>query len=348
MNQNQENIDEYLLLQYLLGKADEKLSAQIQEWLLADSRNSEQLDQLESLWVESGKLSPVPVVVDVEAAWQRMSNRIDVVAATDHSSYKATKVRPLTMYHYLAGIAALLFLIIGSYIIFRLVNPPVNQVELASKQEIVHNTLPDGSRVTLNKNSKLLYPMEFGMENRDVSLTGEAFFEVHHDKAHPFIVKAGEASVKVLGTSFSVKNVHDGAVSVNVSEGHVMFFTIDKRSGDTVSIVLEAGESGILRKGQQRPERITEPSADTHYWANNTLDFRRTPLSEVFSLLNKYYGVEVSVSESEIMNCKLTASFTDEPAERILKVISESFNLMLEGSGSKYHLTGHGCTNENN
>ncbi len=351
MNQNQKDIDENLLLQYLLGNADEELRFKVGEWLSAGSRNRMHLDRLESLWLETGKLSPVPVSVDVEAAWLRMTERLALQEPAKPGP--AEKSSRMISARYLLGAAAMVILLVGIYSLYRYIISPVQQTEISSGSEIFHNTLPDGSMVILNTHSKLIFPEEFKKGKRLVTFAGEAYFEVKHDKSKPFIVNTGIAAVRVLGTSFRVKTQPKsgtniaGEVEVSVTEGRVMLFVVDERSGDTASVILAAGESGIWKSGMVTPIRNGSTAPDVHYWANHLLEFRGNALSEVFQLLEKHYSVKITVGDPKVMDCRLTASFMNEPADRILAVIAGSFGLGLEVRGQNYHFTGHGCSRKN-
>jgi transmembrane sensor len=351
MNQNQQDIDELLLLQYLQGNADDALRTRIESWLNADSGNRRSLDRLESLWLETGRISPVPVAVDTDAAWDRMFLRISGAGNREGMLRIPGNSRVLW------AIAASVIILAGIFSIYKLTERP-KQLMLASHDRVLTDTLPDGSKISLNLNSTLDYPAEFGNKVREVKLTGEVFFEVKHDSMHPFVVDAGPAKIRVLGTAFNV-NVHPvrvvdpvrvkdpvRVVEVNVVQGRVMLFRVDERSGDTMSLILQAGESGIMKEGALKPERTVKSTPDGLFWANQSLDFSRTTLAEVFGLLEKYYALKISVSDPAILDCRLTASFVNEPAEKILTVIAESFGLKLEGRNQDYHLTGHGCNNE--
>jgi ferric-dicitrate binding protein FerR (iron transport regulator) len=339
MNQNQQDIDELLLLQYLRGNADESLRARVDEWLNADSGNRRNLDQLESLWLETGRISPVPVAVDADEAWNRMVLRLNGVEKP------GGRVRNIGNSRILWAVAAVVIILAGIFSIYELTKAP-KQLHLASFDRVLRDSLPDGSKFTLNLNSTLDYPAEFDNKIREVKLTGEAFFEVKHDSLQPFIVDAGVGKIRVLGTAFSV-NVHPvRVVEVSVTQGRVMLFRVDERSGDTISLILLAGESGMMKEGALKPERTVKIAPDGLFWANHSLDFSRTTLAEVFSLLEKYYSLKISVSDPTILDCRLTASFMNEPAEKILTVIAESFGLTLQGRGRNFHLTGHGCNNE--
>jgi ferric-dicitrate binding protein FerR (iron transport regulator) len=359
MNQKPQDIDENLLLQYLLGNANDELRTSVETWLDADSGNRQRLDQLESLWLETGKLSPAPVAVDVEVAWTRLSERIE----RDESSHPAPgkgKIITMQPLRYLLRVAAVLILLVGIYAVFKLINLPVKEIELSSGTTVLRDTLPDGTKVTLNKNSRLTYPLQFDQGNREVMLTGEGFFEVKHDAAHPFTVNGGEAGVRVLGTTFSVR-VQPVSVTkqskwgdpvrfieVRVTEGRVMLYNVQRESHDTVSLILASGETGIWNATSAGPVRTGTTLPDATFWANRSLNFRGTALSEVISIIEKHYPVKITVSDPAILNCRLNASFANEPAIRMISVIAESFGLKLEGSGQNYHLTGHGCSKENN
>ena len=91
-------------------------------------------------------------------------------------------------------------------------------------------TLPDGSKVILNAGTTITYPNAFVSKNREVEINGEAFFEVAHDAEHPFIVKANQINVEVLGTQFNVKAYEeDDWIEVSLSEGKVEVQSKDKK-----------------------------------------------------------------------------------------------------------------------
>jgi transmembrane sensor len=347
MKQNGQNIDEHILLQYLLGNADEASRARVEEWLKAAGGNRRHLDRLESLWLETGRIIPPPVAVDVDAAWNRLNTRIGM---EDH---QPASLRDRWTTKAIWAAAASVLLIVGIFTIFKLAEGS-RQIEIASLDKVLIDTLPDGSRIILNRNSTLTCPEVFDAGFREVKLSGEACFDVKHDSLQPFFVDAGIAKVRVMGTSFRV-NTHpdgvtdpDGVVEVSVTQGRVMLFRVDETLGDTLSLFLMAGESGMMKEGTLRPVKTDAASPDDLFWANHTLDFRSTALSEVFVLLEKYHPVKVSVNDPAILDCRLTASFVNEPADRILAVIAESFGLKLEVNGNKYQLTGNGCSKAGN
>ena len=346
MNQNHKDIDENLLLQYLLGNADDESRNTVETWLDAESGNRKHLDQLEALWLETGKITPPPLPVDITAAWDRMSARID--KHEDAHSEPKMKSAGIRYLKYALSAAALILLVFGVYMIVKLLAVKEKEILITSTDKILQQTLPDSSHITLNTKSALGYHEHFTGNDRALKLTGEAFFEVSHDPSKPFVVDAGIAKVKVLGTVFDVSAYPGKDVEVTVTEGRVMLFIITPRSNDTLSVVLEAGMSGIMKQGALKPEVVNTPSPGRLFWIKHSLDFKRTSLSEVFKLLEQYYAVKISVSDNGILNCRLTAMFTGDPVNRIMNVIAESFGMKLSVKDNAYFLSGNGCSKGNN
>lgn len=343
MNQNQRDIEEHLLLKYLTGEADDPIRREVEAWLEADAGNRVILDRLESLWLETGRLDPPPLAVDTDAAWNRITVRMETFGGQAGS---ATQKHNPRIIRFSMVAAAAMLLLFGTWFVLKLILGPPEMVEMAASTAVLRDTLPDGSQITLNAGSKLTYPEKFKGEIREVKLTGEAFFEVKRDSHRPFVVDAGPARVKVLGTSFRMKSLQGKPVEVHVTSGRVMLFRVDPRTSDTASIILEAGEHGILRIDAAAPELVEQSAPDDLFWANRTLEFVGTPLQQVIPMLERYFDIEIRVSNPQILNCRLAATFLDDPPDRILTVIAESFGLTLETSGRNYMLTGDGCGNE--
>lgn len=332
-------MEEHLLFQFLNGTADEALQQRVASWLDASPDHREILDRLEAFWLETGKLVPPPLAVDVDAAWARVSKRIfSEPAGRQINMIDSARSRRLW---YLSAAAAAILLFAGLFALYRysFTSPPATEI-LASAQ-IVHDTLPDGTRVTLNRNSKLTVESGFTDGKRDVRLEGEGFFEVSHDPQHPFTVHAGKTQVQVLGTVFTVE-WRNGNARVNLSEGKVRF-SAPAQNGGTSEVILSPGQEASWSEKAPAPAASAANPPDTHFWADSALEFRGQPLSEVISVVEKCYGIRISVSDPAILKCRLTASFRGEPAGRLVDVIAGSFGLEMQASGTNYQLTGPGC-----
>ena len=183
--------------------------------------------------------------------------------------------------------------------------------------------LPDGSKVTLNHFSSLTYPERFRQANREVTLSGEAYFEVAKDAEHPFIVQAEAISVQVLGTHFNVEAyLNDPEVKTTLLEGSV---AVTDRSQST-RIVLRPNESAIYNK--EKKSLVLE--ATTHApeeiaWRHGKFIFHNLPLQEIARQLSNSFGVDIRISEKELLSYRLTASFTNgESLEQILSLLQQA------------------------
>ena len=344
MNPKGNDIEEHLLLQYLLGNADDEDRKAVELWLQESEENRQRLDRLERLWVEAGALDPSPVAVDTDRAWKHVAERIDSFEQREPIKKKSTI--PAFSFRILSSAAAMVGILFGLYLLYTFYFKPASERKLVATNIILTDSLPDGTHVSLNRNGSLIYPEKFSGTFREVKLKGEAFFEVRHDASNPFIIDAGRAKIKVLGTSFSVKADPDSSIMVKVKKGKVLFFTINQSTGDTSAIILVPGTSGKLPLGATLPIMEENPVPDDLYWADHTLDFRKTPLSEVFKLVERYYKVTIRVSDPKINRCMLSATFSNDPVEEILAVIAGSFDLKVTSSGNQYLISGDGCEQE--
>ena len=158
-------------------------------------------------------------------------------------------------------------------------------------------TLSDGTIVYLNAESELRYPVKFVGEDRRVYLSGEAYFDVVHDKAHPFVVDVKNSTVRVLGTSFDVRAYADeDEVLTTLVQGSVRF------SAGKEPVILEPGEQVVLDKSG----RLETREVDTYLytaWKDGVFAFKRQRLEEIMKVVARWYDVNVfweNVSQKEV------------------------------------------------
>ncbi|WP_430972984.1 FecR family protein [Sunxiuqinia rutila] len=195
--------------------------------------------------------------------------------------------------------------------------------------------LSDGTVVTLNRDTKINYPDKFGNENREVSIEGEAFFEVTPNRNKPFIIHAGEATVKVLGTSFTVNAYpQNDRVEVIVASGKVQ---VSKQQA-MEDIILDPGDKGTLLTASK--QLIKSQNADPNFlaWKTRTLVFNESSLNDVIKQLNKVYRVHIEIEDHSLDNLLLNAHFEKEPLDFILEVISTTHGLKVDIRNGNYLL----------
>jgi ferric-dicitrate binding protein FerR (iron transport regulator) len=343
MNNFSDHITHDFFAAYLSGKASEDQVIIVEQWINASAENKAYFESIKKTWEESGKLNPRPVLVDVDLAWNKLSSKIDAFEK-DKKIISINRKPNHTYLRMMLRVAAVLIPIAIITIFYFWQTGKVKQINLVASERTIQETLPDGTAVTINTKSKLSYPQKFKGSTREVTLEGEAYFDVTHDKEKPFIIHTGEANIKVLGTSFNVNAYNDNNdVEVSVKEGKVLLYSIDKISGDTNSVLLAAGEKGIFDKITNKVLKIQEFNANDIFWKTKTLIFTKTELSMVIETLQKFYGVNIVFTNKELYNCRLSATFINQPIDNIIDIIAKSFNLVITKSGTTYNLDGKGC-----
>ncbi len=176
-------------------------------------------------------------------------------------------------------------------------------------------TLSDGTKVWINSDSKLSYPVSFTGEKREVTLTtGEAFFVVAHDKNHPFIVNCNGNSVTVTGTEFNVESYDTNRTITTLVKGGVIL------SGSSGSVNLTPGMQGIIAKNEIITLNVNAQQYSS--WKDGFFEFDNMTLGEMLTKLSRWYDVEFKFTNSELANLTFTATFPkDENLSFIVKLI---------------------------
>jgi len=185
--------------------------------------------------------------------------------------------------------------------------------------------LPDGTTVYLNSGSKLIFPTHFNNNTRKVELVGEAFFEVTPNPAQPFIVKTSEINVKVLGTAFNLQAYPESKeVNTTLVHGKVILETesagISKQVAD-----LKPSDHAVFHTNDKAVNITAEEDLDKFIgWKDGKLVFFNDPIENVSEKLGNWYNVTVKITNTELKKYRFTATFTDEPIEQVLDLLSKS------------------------
>lgn len=192
--------------------------------------------------------------------------------------------------------------------------------------------LPDGSIVSLNENSTLRYPKQFAENERNVELSGEAFFEIKRDTLHPFIVKAAEAHVKVLGTTFSVNTHKNNRVEVIVATGKVEVW----HSNFDKHVVITPGRKSIAFN-EAEPVVLTADMNEIA-WKTGLLKFSNCTLGYIAASLTKTYHKPIVLATSQLENLRLTATFDNQSLADVLSVIAQTHHLQIKTVGEGFSI----------
>ncbi len=341
MMANQDYMDDGLLGKYLAGETNEAETEQVQQWLLrnnaADGESPRQeLDRLQRLWETSAQVKSIPASVNTEVAWQKVSSQIKMAPPRPIDMEKEGKVVPLKRRNIWPAAAVILVVIGLGWLLFPFLKSNELQVAQATEQTF-EQRLPDGSTVLLNRGSQLTYPTTFEKGQRVVQLKGEGFFDITPNPSQPFIIEANGTTVRVVGTSFSVR-AYDANVRVAVRTGKVLFTALKKE------VALVKNQQASFDSASHTIETRAQVNPNVFAYKTGKLVFDQTPLSEVVKTLNEVYQVDIQLTNDRIRNCPLSVPFdTNESLDTILKVIADSFHLQMERKGNQITLTGTGC-----
>ncbi|MCB9273431.1 MAG: FecR domain-containing protein [Lewinellaceae bacterium] len=326
-----------LIGRYLSGGITAAEKAELMAWVEENGANRKFFDEMIQLWGMSSQYEDEPFETNVNAAWQNLETRLkDSVAAPAAGARLRRLGQTRILLRYAAAIAALL--IAGYWALSRYNTAPgVQMVETrTSAGEQRELSLPDGSRVLLNENTRLAYAEPF--EQRLVQLSGEAFFEVEKMNGKPFAIEAEGTTTTVLGTSFNVRAYpQEGQVEVSVSTGKVAL----QQTGEAENkVLLEPGESGVYSKKEATVQEVSISNADA--WKAQRLRFDGASLEEVVQAVERYFHTDIEVATPELLNCHFKGDFVQpENLEVVLEAIAFTMDLQLEQKDGAYLLSGN-------
>lgn len=312
-----------LIAKELSGEISQKEREELQRLISASPQNEVIYSDLKSKWEAAGNLK-VAVDPATDRSWERFQNK----------GASTFRWQPALM-----RIAALLVLAfgIGYYFVER---DTESETSFATALESIEVALPDGTVVTLNANSRMSYEGDFKGVSRNVSLEGEAFFNVTRDVDRPFVISVSDATVEVLGTSFNVDAYPASEnVTVNVSTGRVAF----RKTNSSDEIILEKGMYGLLDRKTNALNSYAAITGNPDYWRTGILKYTDLPLREVVADLNKNFDLQIEIDDSKIGGCRFTSSFDHPQLDEVLEILTLTMNLTLEKTNDGYRLSGEGC-----
>ncbi|MCC5905818.1 MAG: FecR domain-containing protein [Balneolaceae bacterium] len=246
----------------------------------------------------------------------------------------------------LVKVAAAILVVLSASLFYMLHQPGQEEAAL---QEPIHFqteeeqhrevTLGDGTIVRLNSNSEMTVSADFMKGAREVTLSGEAYFNVEHDPENPFIIHANQSSVEVLGTAFNVRSIKGmDNVQVAVEDGKVAFrSTNGSPDAEQLSVTLSRGQYGYMDI-TQRIIQVDDLAVENYLaWKNGRFIFDGLTLSQVCTQLNRIYNTECSFENDEIRNLQITSIFADDSLEKALDVIALSLGLEFEAEGGRVY-----------
>lgn len=322
---NKVKFDKDSLMQLLIGNPDTRFASEIIKTEEVQGMMKHQWDNPEEFVAgEKPDFDRLLANIKVKISSKGNDNSSDKILYISELDELRTKNRRLKKrIAFITGIAAaiLLFIIAGSisFINTNKIFQKSFTQNIAPKGQKSQVIMPDGTMAFLNSGTILKYDNTFGKRNRNVELVGEAYFEVVPNKELPFIIRANEVEIEVVGTKFNVMAYpEEEFIETTVTEGKV---NVREISG-TSSLYLIANQKATYHKPSKLlalKDMNTDPSIS---WKDNVLSFDNENFDDVINKLERWYDVSISVEGKDSLDDRFTLTIRHESLREVLELIS--------------------------
>jgi len=246
-----------------------------------------------------------------------------------------------------AKVVAVLVVAFGAGLMYYYLSAPVvkkKNAPVASANQLTRSShslikLPDGSSVLLNNNSRLNYTT-FNEDNREVTLSGEAYFDIAKDKMHPFVIHTGKLKTRVLGTAFNIRAYpEENDVTVTVTKGKVEVGMENKTLG-----IITPNQQISFNKHNGSTVQQQVYADSILVWKQNDLVFDNTNFEEAAVIISSRFNVTMNFANEALKQCRFTASFLNENnIDQVLTVLCDVNNATYEKKNDTIIIKGEGC-----
>ncbi|MBO9616303.1 MAG: FecR domain-containing protein [Dyadobacter sp.] len=324
-----------IVARYLNGSADEEESDMVEKYYELFAGKPDRLSKLSA--------------DELAGVRERMKGNI-----SKRITPEPVRARPLLPGIFWRVAAAVLILIGTGWVFFVVREERKPGVNRSVARTVVHRSvkgqtkfvvLPDGSRVVLHGDTQIEYDRDFNQETREVSLTGEAYFDVVHlnvqgRKPASFVIKTGKIRTTVLGTAFSIKSLpSEKEVVVTVTRGKVR---VD--DGDKHTSLLTANQQVTYNTQTTIADEKVVKSQELTAWVQADMVFQEMPFGALAEMLEKRYGVKISFQNPQMQQCLITGRFSGtETLDEVFKVLTLTSNTKYSLESGELILSGEGC-----
>jgi len=353
-----------IIARYLLGVAGKEENSQLVEWLEKNESNKKYFEEIESIW-NATEIVKNRDGINPDDAWEKIESKMSSRFMRVQASSKVKEPEIPAAIRTILRVAAIIVFTFGLswggfYIYYKKVlnaSAAYNEVFAPKGSKSIIN-LPDGTKIWLNAETTLKYPEKFTGKNREVSLDGEAFFDVAKDEKKPFTVKTSDLDITALGTTFNVKSYSDeGTIETTLVYGSLcikkeyapgqvqnivlkpkQMLTLVKKEGkilvdyvDTEEEKVEEPfkvkeEKTIVKKIEARRNEeiyLTEDVNTEMYtsWKDHKLIFKNETFESLAVKLERWYNVKISIEGEKLKKYRVTGTFENETIEQALKAL---------------------------
>lgn len=317
-----------LLEKFAAGKCSKEEALEVVGWFKEPEEHLNLYQESKGVWKQENKADEdMQLKEDLDGTLDRLHHRINIFTEEEEVSRDRGK-RLIRVLYRAAAILILPLMVTTSLYVNERINATKSDVKY-TEINVTHGSrlntqLPDGTTVWLNSGSTMKYPQSFSKRNRQVIISGEAYFDVAHDASHPFIVNAGAVDLKVLGTRFNVMAYpEENLVSATLEQGKI---SIERVNGDRKGswlCYLEPGEhavyqteNGTISKTRTRTDKYTS-------WKEGKLIFRNDPLEQVIKRLERWYNTEIEIAgDNKLPQTPYTLTIEDESITQVLEYLA--------------------------
>jgi ferric-dicitrate binding protein FerR (iron transport regulator) len=301
------SVVEALLDSYLKGETSKEENELVERWLEENGNPNSAWHQLD----QSGKDQWLAGVFnEIKESIHVDQSKVIVMPARKH------------LWRSIAAVAAVLAIFFTLYLEWPVLQNRLQPVQLtaltAPANQKKQVTLADGSHVWVNAGSELKYPQTFNSKTREVYLSGEAYFDIQHDAAKPFIIHTGNVLTTVLGTAFNIKEdktLH--TVEVTVTRGKVSVTNGDKPLG-----ILTPNQQISFNLLNSKAIQSVVDARKVIAWQETELHFDDVTFAEAATQLQQKFNVKVSFNNDKLKNCRFTGTaLNGDDLDKMLKVI---------------------------
>lgn len=263
-------------------------------------------------------------VKDAQTNTAEKNHQVNAFSGIRHEEAEAPRLekrkifRSKALKYCIAAAAAAALFLTGAATSELLTGKRQETVLMASSENISSYTLPDGSKVWLNKNSWLTYNQRFGKRTRQVALKGEGYFEVNRDERRPFIVKMqNDLDIKVLGTTFNACNYPSlNKAEVILRSGSVQV----SDNGRNEHVILKPDQKFTWNEGTAKISSVN--ATNCCRWFEHRLVFDNVKLKDIIENLSHKYQTEISLNVGNLADKHMSMTIRDESVEDILDILT--------------------------
>jgi ferric-dicitrate binding protein FerR (iron transport regulator) len=308
-----------IIAKYLAGEMNAVEKDEFEKLASIHPENELLINKMTNYWNRM-KMPIKSKEVDTDQAWNNLHRKIKEDTEVVE---KANVFRINT--HWYSWAAAILLLFAVSSVLFItniLTKDRAILVQTTDDPSILVHTMSDGSVIYLANNTTISYSKNFGKRNRNITLNGEAFFDVMPNQSIPFIIETNNAFVKVIGTSFTLKSNSQDAFELTVESGIV---SVSPSAQEGEMLIANAGDRVTMINNSLTKTTISERSY--HDWKNRRLQFKDETIFNIIQVINKNYRTNIVLNPLISGNLRITVTFQNNNINSIVEIICATLNL---------------------